>query len=89
MVVNILLGIYVGSFALYWLGTLAAALSVKATAEHYGWTCNSNFDSAVNVGRLLASLLQSIIPLVNTALGLILVLAHTTLVETTLEKYYD
>ena len=87
MVVNILVGIYVGSFAFFWLGSLAAGLDVKATAKRYGLTPNG--DGGSKFGRLLVGLMQSLVPGLNTLLALVLILRQDDIVDRTLEKYYD
>ena len=87
MVVNILLGIYVGSFVFFWLGSFAAALDVKAIARRYGLTPNN--DGGSKFGRFLVGLMQSLVPVLNTLLALVLLLKQEDVVDRTLEKFYD
>ena len=81
---QLFIAFYVGSIIVFWLGQLSVALTVVSILKSEGITRDG---IRPDRGGLLAAVTASLIPFVNTLLGLVTVLQRENVIEATLDRF--
>lgn len=81
---QLFIAFYVGSIIVFWLGQLSVALTVVSILKSEGITRDG---IRPDRGGLLAGVTASLIPFVNTLLGLSVILLRENAIEATLDRF--
>lgn len=80
---QLFIAFYVGSIIIFWLGQISIALTVVSILKSEGITCEG---VRPDRGGLLAAVTASLIPFVNTLLGLGAILLRENAIEKTIDS---